>query len=206
MSRNSSPKPEAEKIASQNVDQPSADTNSESLLELFFIEQLKDILAAERQLKEVLPRLQAAATTAELKEAFDDHLYVTGKHAARAEKLLSWFNRDASAEKCKAMEGLVKEADEIIAFTQPGTMTRDAALIIATQKIEHYEMATYGGLVQLAITMKLYDAAELLERTLMEEEEADKKLTDVAESYINIEAEEETKYSWLKKQNQEEEG
>lgn len=85
-------------------------------------------------------------------------------------------------------------------------MTRDAALIIAAQKIEHYEMASYGGLIQLAITMKLNDAAELLESTLMEEEEADKLLTDVAETKINIEAEEETKYSWLKKRTQEEEG
>lgn len=187
---------------------PSSENPQEttSLLELFFIEQVKEILAAERQLKEFLPLLRDAAGSPELKEVFDDHLIATVKHAARAEKLLSWFNRDASADKSKAMEGLIAEAIQIINFTKEGTMTRDAALIIAAQKIEHYEMASYGGLIQLAITMKLNDAAELLESTLMEEEEADKLLTDVAETKINIEAEEETKYSWLKKRTQEEEG
>ena len=101
------------------------------------------------------------------------------------------------------MDGLIAEVRNIIRDSKEGSMTRDAALIIAAQKVEHYEIATYGGLVQLAVTMKLHRAADLLNKTLREEEDTDNRLTFVAESFINIEAEEEGVYSWRKEKHKE---
>lgn len=173
----------------------------ESLLEKFFEDQLKDIYYAEQQIIKALPKMQNAATTEELKEAFDDHLYQTTKQIKRIEKIFEKLGKKAEAKKCEAIDGIIKEADTIISETKEGTMTRDAALIIAAQKVEHYEIATYGGLVQLAITVGLKDIAELLDKTLIEEEQTDSLLTDIAERYINIEAEEETRYSWNKSEN-----
>ena len=98
------------------------------------------------------------------------------------------------------MDGLLKEAKSIIAETEDGTLTRDAALIIAAQKVEHYEIATYGGLAQLAITMGMTRAADLLEKTLQEEEDTDRLLTEIAESYINVNAEQEGSYEWEKEE------
>jgi ferritin-like metal-binding protein YciE len=113
------------------------------------------------------------------------------------------LEKKPEGKKCEAMDGLVKEARTIISETKENSMTRDAALIIAAQKVEHYEIASYGGLVQLAITMGLDQAAGLLDKTLTEEEETDQLLTDIAEEFINIEAEEEDKYSWNKKEKEE---
>ena len=172
-----------------------------SLLEKFFEDQLKDIYYAEQQIIKALPKMQNAATTEELKEAFDDHLYQTTKQVKRIEKIFEKLGKKAEAKKCDAIDGIIKEADTIISETKEGTMTRDAALIIAAQKVEHYEIATYGGLVQLAITVGLNEISELLDKTLIEEEQTDSLLTDIAERYINIEAEEETRYSWNKNEN-----
>jgi len=169
-----------------------------SLLEKFFDDQLKDIYYAEQQITKALPKMQSAATTEELKEAFDDHLYQTTKQIKRIEKIFEKLGKQAEGKKCEAIDGIIKEAETIISETKEGTMTRDAALIIAAQKVEHYEIATYGGLVQVAITVGLHDIAELLDKTLIEEEQTDSLLTDIAERYINIEAEEETRYSWNK--------
>ena len=102
-----------------------------------------------------------------------------------------------------AIEGIAREADSIIKETKQDAMTRDAAFIIAAQKVEHYEIATYGGLVQLALTMGLNRAADILDKTLMEEEDTDRLLTYIAESYINIEAEDEGNYSWKKGEEEE---
>jgi len=168
----------------------------ESLLEKFFMDQLKDIYYAEQQIVKALPEMETACTTEELKEAFNDHLHQTQKHVKRLEKVFAGLDKKAEGKKCEAIEGIIKEAKTIISETKEGSMTRDAALIMAAQKVEHYEIATYGGLVQLAITLGLQDAAGLLDKTLQEEEETDRLLTDVAESYINIEAEEENNYSW----------
>lgn len=169
---------------------------NESKLEKFFVEQLKDIYWSEKHLVEALSAMEAACTTEELKEAFSDHLHITKKQVKRLEKVFKIFGQQPEAKKCDAMAGLVKEAEKIIADTEEGTLTRDAALIIAAQKVEHYEIATYGGLVQLAITMDQSEAADLLETTLMEEEQTDQDLTYVAEAFINVGAEEEDKYSW----------
>jgi ferritin-like metal-binding protein YciE len=173
-----------------------------SLLEKFFLDQLKDIYYAEQQLVKALPEMQKAATTEELEDAFGDHLKQTERHVKRLEKVFQRINKNPEGKKCEAMEGLLREARTIIGETKEGSMTRDAALIIAAQKVEHYEIASYGGLVQLAITMGLHRVADVLEKTLTEEEQTDSLLTEIAETYINIEAEEEGVYSWSKKEEE----
>jgi ferritin-like metal-binding protein YciE len=175
-----------------------------SLLEKFFTDSLQDIYYAEQQLVKALPEMQKAATTEELEDAFGDHLKQTERHVKRLEKVFQSIGKKAEGRKCEAMDGLIKEARTIISETKEGSMTRDAALIIAAQKVEHYEIASYGGLVQLAITMGLHRVAEILDKTLIEEEETDALLTEVAETYINIEAEEEGVYSWSKQEKEEE--
>src|ERR1044072_8370711 len=105
------------------------------------------------------------------------------------------MDEKTEGKKCEAIDGLIKEAKSIISETKEGSMTRDAALIIAAQKVEHYEIATYGGLVALALTLGKQRAAGLLDKTLQEEEETDELLTDIAESYINFQAEEEDEKS-----------
>jgi ferritin-like metal-binding protein YciE len=176
-----------------------------SLLEKFFTDSLKDIYYAEQQLVKALPEMQKAATTEELEDAFGDHLKQTERHVKRLEKVFQSIGKKPEGKKCEAMDGLIKEARTIISETKEGSMTRDAALIIAAQKVEHYEIASYGGLVQLAITMGLHRVAEILDKTLNEEEETDALLTEVAETYINIEAEEEGVYSWSRQEKEEEE-
>ena len=177
-------------------------SGQESLLEKFFMDQLKDIYYAEQALLKALPEMQKAATTEELEDAFKSHTEQTQRHVTRLEKIFKLLGKEAEGKKCEAIEGLIKEAKSIISETKEGTMTRDVALIIAAQKVEHYEIATYGGLVQLAITMGLERAADLLDKTLNEEEDTDKALTRIAERHINIEAEEEGKYSWKNKEKE----
>lgn len=166
-------------------------------LEKFFIDQLQDIYYAEHKIVQSLPKMINAATTDELSEAFDDHLHLTQRHIRRLEKVFETVGQKAEAKKCEAIEGIAREVDQIIEETEDGSLTRDAALIIAAQKVEHYEIATYGGLVQLAITMQLHDAADLLDKTLMEEEDTDALLTEIAENDINLQAGNEgNEYSW----------
>jgi ferritin-like metal-binding protein YciE len=176
-----------------------------SLLEKFFTDQLKDIYYAEQLLMKALPELHKASTTEELEDAFANHIKQTERHVTRLEKVFKMLGKNPEGKKCEAMEGLVKEARTAISETKEGTMTRDVALIIAAQKVEHYEIASYGSLVQLAITMGLDQAAGLLDKTLNEEEETDMLLTEIAEDNINLEAEDEGQFSWEKKEMQEEE-
>jgi ferritin-like metal-binding protein YciE len=171
----------------------------ESLLEKFFVSQLQDIYYAEQQLVKSLPEIAKACTTEELEDAFNDHLAQTERHVKRLEKVFNIIGQEPEGKQCEAMDGLLKEAKKIIAETKKGSMTRDAALIIAAQKVEHYEIASYGGLVQLAVTMDLRRAADLLDKTLNEEEQTDLLLTNIAEGHINMEAEDEGNYSWNKK-------
>jgi ferritin-like metal-binding protein YciE len=175
----------------------STETNSgaeehSSLLEKLFVDMLKDMLWAEKHLVGALTNMQESATTPELQDAFEDHRFATQKHVSRLEKVFKLLGREAEEKKCDAMEGLTKEAQAIIDETKEGTMTRDAALIIAAQKVEHYEIASYGSLVQLARTMDNEEVARILEKTLWEEEDTDILLTDIAESAINPLADEET--------------
>jgi len=175
------------------------DGHSQSLryLEKFFIDQLQDIYYAEHKITQALPRMIEAATTDELSEAFDDHLHQTRRHIRRLERVFESVGQKAEAKKCEAIEGIAREVEQIIDETEDGSLTRDAALIIAAQKVEHYEIASYGGLVQLAITMQLHEAADLLDKTLMEEEDTDALLTEIAENDINLQAENEgDEYSW----------
>lgn len=162
-----------------------------TMLEKFMHDSLKDIYWAEKHLTKVLPRIEKAATSEELKQALQDHLTVTEEQVARLEQVFEILGKKAQAKKCEAMEGLVKEAETIIEETEDGTSTRDVAIIIACQKVEHYEIASYGGLTQLANTMGMTEVAELLGQTLQEEKETDELLTSIAENDINLQAEEE---------------
>lgn len=175
-----------------------------SLLEEFFTDQLKDIYYAEQQLLKGLDKMQNAATTEELEDAFSEHRKQTERHVKRLERVFKIIGKNPEGKKCEAMDGLLREAESIISETKEGTMTRDAALIIAAQKVEHYEIASYGGLVQLALTMNLTRAADILEKTLTEEEDTDQLLTFIAEAHINIDADEEGEYSWQKQEETEE--
>lgn len=163
----------------------SQDTGS---LEKFFLDGLKDIYWAEKALTKALPKMQKAATTQELKSAFVNHLAQTKEQIVRLESVFEILGKKAQAKKCDAMEGLVKESEGIIEETEAGTITRDVALIMAAQKVEHYEIATYGGLAQLAKTLGLEDVKELLGQTLQEEKDTDMLLTEIAESHINEDA------------------
>jgi ferritin-like metal-binding protein YciE len=177
--------------SSQKGAQHQGSFEGDSPLEKFFLDQLKDIYYAEKKILQSLPKMQEAATTEQLKEAFEDHLHQTQRHVRRLEKVFETIDQKAEGKKCEAIEGIAREVESIIDETEEGTMTRDAALIIAAQKVEHYEIATYGGLVQLAITMQLHDAADLLDKTLVEEEDTDAHLTEIAENSINLRAEHE---------------
>jgi ferritin-like metal-binding protein YciE len=157
-------------------------------LEKLFTDSLKDIYWAEKHLTKALPKMQKAATTGELKTAIEEHLTQTQQHVTRLEQVFELFGKKAQAKKCDAMEGLIKEGESVVEETEAGSMTRDAGIIMAAQKVEHYEIATYGTLVQLAKTMSNDEAAELLQQTLDEEKETDRGLTGIAENCINWEA------------------
>ena len=157
----------------------------------FFLSGLKDLLYAENKLVDALQEMERAATTEELKDAFEDHHLLTKKHVSRLKRVFEKLGEEEESKECKAIEGLIEEAKDIIKSTEEGSVTRDVGLIIAAQKVEHYEIASYGGLAQIAITLGLDKVADILEQTLQEEEETDESLTDIAESHINPEAEKE---------------
>jgi ferritin-like metal-binding protein YciE len=159
----------------------------QSLLRKFFIEELQDIYWAEKHLVKELPKLQKAATSEELADAIGDHQAATEEHVSRLEEVFKMMGETAKAKKCEAMDGLVKEAQQVIEDTEEESATRDVALIMAAQKVEHYEIATYGSLVQLAKTIGMNNIAEVLAETLQEEKETDELLTSIAESGINEE-------------------
>jgi ferritin-like metal-binding protein YciE len=164
--------------------------NNSMLMELF-IEELRDIYWAEKHLIKALPKMEKATSSEQLAKAFADHQAVTQEQVSRLEQVFELLGEKARGKKCDAMEGLVKEAESVIEDTEEGTSTRDVALIIAAQKIEHYEIATYGGLATLAKTLGKNDVAKLLGQTLDEEQEADELLTELAENNINQSASQE---------------
>ena len=166
----------------------SAQKSDETMLNELFLEELKDIYWAEKHLTKALPKMRKAATSQELGAAFEQHLAETEGQIHRIEQVFEMLDEKAKAKKCEAMEGLVKEAQGLMDELPKGTMVRDAGLIIAAQKVEHYEIAAYGSLVQLAKTMGKTDVANLLAQTLQEEKSTDEKLTQLAESGINISA------------------
>jgi ferritin-like metal-binding protein YciE len=152
-----------------------------SMLQEYFLHALKDIYWAEKALTKALPKMAKESTSSELKKAFTDHLAITRKQITRLEQVFGKLGEKAQAKKCDAMKGLIEESESIISETKDDTATRDAALIIAAQKVEHYEIAAYGDLVQLARTLKRTDIAKVLNTTLDEEKKTDVLLTKIAE-------------------------
>jgi ferritin-like metal-binding protein YciE len=166
---------------------------TDSRLEEFFHDELKDIYWAENHLVKTLPKMTKAASGQELKNAFTEHLAVTKEHVTRLDKVFELLGYKAEAKKCEAMEGITKEGESIIEDTEDGTATRDAGLIMAGQKVEHYEIATYGALARVARSLGHAEVVKILESTLAEEKKADDSLTQLAESTVNEEAAEEVK-------------
>ncbi len=154
----------------------------------FFVDELKDIYWAEKHLTKAIPKMQKAATSQDLKKAFGEHLEATKTHVTRLEQIFEILGVKAQAKKCDAMAGIVEEGNGIIEETEKGTHIRDVGLVLAAQKVEHYEISTYGGLAQLAKTMGIESVKNLLGETLSEEKEADELLTSLAEGGINMAA------------------
>ncbi|WP_242692275.1 ferritin-like domain-containing protein [Aridibaculum aurantiacum] len=178
---------DSKKIAGKNAGAGAAN----SLLKEFFVDELKDIYYAEKQIAKTLPKMKKAATSDELKNAFESHLTMTEQQIERLEKVFELLGEKAKGKTCEAIEGIIKEGEGIISDTDSNTATRDVGLIFAAQKVEHYEIATYGGLAQLAETLGLTEAQQLLHTTLEEEKQTDLLLTGIAESHVNYEASEE---------------
>lgn len=183
------PKNKAPKAAStQGIVQPKKSA-AEGLRELF-VDSLKDIYWAEKALTKALPKMAKNSSAPKLVEAINEHLKVTENQVARLEEVFASIGEKAVAKKCDAMDGLIKEGEGIMEETQPGPV-RDAGIIAASQKVEHYEIATYGTLAAFARTLGEDMAVGLLEQTLEEEKEADKTLTEAAYNDINFDASDE---------------
>jgi ferritin-like metal-binding protein YciE len=159
-----------------------------TLLEEYFMYELRDLLGAEQQLKSAMPVWKNAAGSQELSNSIEEHIIHTEQHIQRLEMVFEMMGEKARAKKCEAMDGLIREADTVLAETSPDSATRDVALIMAIQKAEHYEIATYGGLITLARTIGQDDVAEILKHTMAEEKEMDELLSGLAENNINEEA------------------
>jgi ferritin-like metal-binding protein YciE len=156
----------------------------DSLRDLY-IEELRDLYSAENQLIKALPKMAEAASDAELKQAFLDHLEQTENHAARIEQIFEALDEKPTGETCQAMEGLIKEGSQMIK-AQGDPVVRDSGLIGAAQRVEHYEMAGYGTARSLAQRLGEQEAVELLQETLDEEGEADSLLTEIAENLVPV--------------------
>ena len=166
-----------------NIVEPAPDAATE--LKELFVDSLKDIYWAENALVGALPKMAANASSPGLASAILEHLDITELQVDRLKQVFDLLGEKAEAKKCEAMAGLLKEGDSILEETTPGPV-RDAGIIAASQKIEHYEIATYGTLVAFAKTLGENDAAKLLTQTLAEEKEADCILNDVALNVVNI--------------------
>ena len=153
-----------------------------------YVEQLQDLYSAETQIVEALPLMAKAASNPQLKSGFEEHLAQTKQHVQRLETIFQQLGTSPKGQKCKGMEGLLKEGEEVLE-EEGAQEVKDAAMIGAAQKVEHYEMALYGTLRTYARRIGRPDDEALLQQTLNEEEEADRVLTDVAESHVNEQAE-----------------
>lgn len=174
----------------------STERSEKTMLRDFLVAQLKDLYWAEKHLLTALPKMKEAATTPLLMQAFSNHLIVTEKQVTKLEKVFTLLEEKAQSSKCEAMEELTREADGMIEDTEEGTLTRDVSLILAAQRVEHYEIASYGSLAQLARMIGETEIAALLEEILQEERDADDALTkltigNVSEAPLRIEEEEE---------------
>jgi len=153
-------------------------------LDDLYLMHLRDVHSAEKQLVKALPRMAKAATNPQLKAAFDEHLDITASQRDRVESILEALGRGLGRHKCEAMEGLVAEGQELME-TDADPDVLDAGLIVAAQKIEHYEIASYGGLRTFARLLGRERDAKVLQAILDEEQEADQRLTDLAERMVN---------------------
>jgi ferritin-like metal-binding protein YciE len=158
----------------------------ESLKDLY-LEQLKDLYSAETQLVEALPKMAEGASASDLRKGFFDHLRQTQEHVARLEQIFNDLGEKPTGHTCEGMKGLLKEGEQMLKM-KGEPEAKDAGLIAAAQRVEHYEIAGYGTVRTYAELLGRDEHARLLERTLQEEEEADELLTQLAESHINEEA------------------
>jgi len=156
-------------------------------LQKLLTNELQDLYDAEQQLVKAIPKMIEAANSSELQEALKEHLSVTQKQVTRLEEVFSELGEKAQKKPCKGMAGIISEGQEMIGEDLEEA-TMDAAIISAAQKVEHYEIASYGTARTLAQTLGNNEVAELLEETLEEEKEADRLLTEIAEASINVEA------------------
>ena len=177
-------KPKTKKASSSKS--KASSSQADGLRELFE-DELKDIYWAEKALTKAIPKMIKNATSEELISGLEEHLEVTKGHLERCEQAFELLGKAARAKKCEAMEGLVKEAEDIMESTEEGVV-RDAGIICAAQKIEHYEIASYGTLCAFSKTLGETEVTHLLEQTLNEEKEANDTLTGIAESSVNEEA------------------
>ncbi|HEX5422598.1 MAG TPA: ferritin-like domain-containing protein [Candidatus Acidoferrales bacterium] len=160
----------------------------ESALKELYVDELRDLYNAENQLTKALPKMAKAATSDELRAGFEEHLEQTKGHVERLQEIFKELGEKPTGKKCKGMEGLVEEGEEMIEEQEGEAL--DAGLISAAQRVEHYEIAAYGSVRTYANLLGEEDAAELLEQTLTEEKQTDQKLTKLAEK-INVRAAEE---------------
>ena len=156
-------------------------------LETLYVEELRDLYNAENQLLKALPKMAKAASSPELKQAFEEHLEQTQEHVARLEEIFEKLDKKPTGKTCKAMKGLIEEGSEVLE-EEGEEPVLDAAIIAAAQKVEHYEIASYGTVRTFAEILGEEDAVELLQQTLDEESEADQRLTELAEEVVNVEA------------------
>lgn len=156
--------------------------------ENLFVHEMKDLLSAEKQLVKALPNMAKGASNEALKIAIEEHLEETKVQVERLERILETLNKAPRAEHCKAMEGLIQEGSDLLEEEGQASV-KDAALIGASQRVEHYEIAAYGTALCLAELLGNQKAAHLLQETLEEEKKADKKLTKLALSEINVDVE-----------------
>ena len=152
-----------------------------------YVSELKDLYDAENRILKALPKMAEAASSPDLRGAFEHHLQQTRRHAERLEQILRGLNESPKGQKCKGIEGIIDEGEDLISKDAPASVC-DAALISAAQRVEHYEIAAYGTVRTYARRLGFEDQADLLNQTLQEEGETDKKLTNLAESYINEQA------------------
>jgi ferritin-like metal-binding protein YciE len=152
-----------------------------------YVDQLRDLYSAENQITKALPRMTKKAATEELKQAFEEHLQQTENQITRLEQIFSGLEKSPRGKKCVGMEGLIEEGKEVMAEKMEADVM-DAALIAAAQKVEHYEIAGYGTVRAYAELLGETEAVQLLTATLEEESAADERLTEIAESTINVEA------------------
>ncbi|MGV3600831.1 MAG: ferritin-like domain-containing protein [Dyadobacter fermentans] len=166
-------------------------TMAEPALYELFLDCLRDIYWAENHLVKNLPKMRQAASSKQLVTAIEQHLAQTVEQVSRLEKIFGLLDQKTIAKKCDAMEGITKEGEGVIESTDAGTATRDVGIILSSQKVEHYEIASYLGLIQLATTLGLEEVAGILEESLAEEQASDQLLASIAENDIAYQASQE---------------